>query len=105
MEKLIYWSKGITLIILLASFVSKNLKKGRSFTCDPLLKDMGASTEPILWCNGAVRNGPPETVTPRRYTIKSTVAATGIEKKEKTVKVTRIPELATVPWTPHMHNR
>ena len=42
----------------------------------------------ILWCNGAVQNGPPVigAIGPIRDTIKSTVAATGIDKRKKKIK-------------------
>ena len=51
-----------------------------------------------------VRYNRPITVTDGHFvpicdTIKSTVAATGIEKM---LKANRIPERKTVPWTPHV---
>ena len=38
---------------------------------------------------------------PIRVTIKSTVAATEIEKKKTTLKLNCIPEFVTVPWALH----
>mgnify|MGYP001252374549 CR=1 FL=1 len=39
-----------------------------------------------------------------RDTSKSTLAATGIKRRRRTVKVNRIPKLETVPWTPHVNS-
>ena len=48
----------------------------------------------IQWCQGLVKNGPPE-IGPSCDNNKPTVAATGIEKFKKAES---IPVLQTVPW-------